>query len=233
MRFDDLKTAIITQYDLPTPAASGTWVTTAQLSALTNRALRRYSALLLDCGVDHYYGTSSTITASAGVIDTALPTRFVRLVSLAWARGTDDLLELEPARPEDEYLVGYSAQDWTTWTPRFKVLGTNFRWLPKPLGTYSVTCTYEMQPSDLSAEADTFDAGTGWDNFIIGDVCAMLAAREERPTGDWVAMREEARQLIMEQAPLRGATKHGLFVDAAAVELSDWDVRNRVTLGNY
>ena len=71
MTFANLKTAIVTLYDLPTPTASTTWLTTSQINTLTNLALRRYYALLTECAVDHYNVLQTTITALANTLDTA------------------------------------------------------------------------------------------------------------------------------------------------------------------
>lgn len=234
MTFANLKTAITTLYELATPTAGTTWLTTTQLNLLSNLALRRYYALLGECRVDHYNTLQATITATAGALDTTLPTRFYRLESLVWQRGTDDLVTLEPARPEDEYLVGYTAVDWSSFiTPRFKMHGASIRWLPKSISNQTVYITYDATPGDLSADADAFEAGSGWEAFVIYDVCAMVATREEKSVSDWVAMREEARQTIMLQAPLRGDTQRGLFLGDGAAGLSDWDVRNRLTAGPF
>jgi hypothetical protein len=234
MTFANLKTAITTLYDLPTPTASTTWLTTSQINSLTNLALRRYYALLSECAVDHYNELQTTITALANTLDTAVPTRFHRLGSLVWQRGTDDLVQLEPARPEDDYLVGYTAVDWAGFmTPRFKLFGSNIRWLPKSISNQTVYITYSATPGDLSADGDTFEAGSGWEAFVIYDVCAMIATREEKSAGDWIGMREEARQTILQQAPLRGDTKQGLFLDNGMDASSDWDIRNRITLSGF
>lgn len=233
-RFDDLKTSILSQIDMAT-TSSNSFVNTTALNAFCNRALRRYYALLNECGVDHYNELQTTITALANTLDTALPSRFQRLTSLVWLRGTDDLVELEPARPEDEYLAGYSSVDWSSFiTPRFKMHGSSIRWLPKSISNQTVYITYAATPGDLSADGDTFEAGSGWEAFVIYDVCAMIAAKEERGIGEWVALREEARQSILLQAPLRGDTRHNLFLDSAGLDhLTDWELRNRVTLGNF
>lgn len=233
MTFANLKSAIATLYDLPTPSAD-TWLTATQLSLLTNLALRRYYALLTECAVDHYNELQTTMTAPAGVPVSSLPSRFVRLESLVWLRGTDDLVPLTHAGPEHDYLVGYSSVDWSSFmTPHFRLSGAVVQWLPASISNQTLYITYQATPGDLSADGDIFEAGSGWESFVIYDVCAMIATREEKSAGDWLAMREEARRTILDQAPLRGDTKHGLFLDDDACGLSDWDVRNRVTLGSF
>lgn len=233
MRFDDLKAAILSQYDMA-ETSTDSFVTTDALDAFCNRALRRYYALLTECAVDHYNELQVTSTTSAGVALTSLPTRFRRLGSIVWQRGTDDLVTLEPARPDDEWLIGYSAQGWDAWLPRFKMAGATIQWLPAPLSTETVYITYSATPGDLSADADAFEAGDGWEQFVIADVCVMLGSKEERSLQAWVAMREEAREAIMTQAPLRGDTRTGgLLLDTQSAYASDWDLRNRLTVGGF
>jgi hypothetical protein len=230
MRFADLKTAIVDEAGIPTPTTT-TNVTIVRLNAFCNRSLRAFYALMVECYGDAYLTTQGTITATANALDTALPSRFQRLKSLVWARGTDDLVRIEASDVDDEIMVAHTAQEWSTWTPRFKMHGTNIRWFPKPLSNQTVHITYSVLPADLSGDDDTFEAGAGWESWVVYDVCAMIARRREKDPNSWLTMRADVEQRIRDQAPLRGDALSNLFIDSRGDirSLGDQQLRDLLT----
>jgi hypothetical protein len=227
--FADLREEVRLRYDLPSFTAT-TFVSTTAVNSFINKSLQAYYALLMECYGEDYFATSSTITTLANTSLSTLPTRFSKLIALHWVRDSDDIVPIRRATVDDMVLASYDPKSWTEYGPRYRLSGiSSVQWLPIPNAAYSVLCSYVALPADLSADADTFEAGQGWEDWVILDVCRKLAAREEKDPSVWLAERADAEQRIRSQAPERSETEPLTLRDAYAIGESDYQRRNRLT----
>jgi hypothetical protein len=193
---------IRTAYDLPSFSTT-TWVTTAAVNSMINESLQSYFGFLVGCFGDNYFADSTTLTTVADTGTSALPADCHKVLALHWVRGTDDVVKLRRGTVDDLKLAGYSSQSWHDYCPSYRLGTSTVQWLPKPSAAYSVLLDYVALPADLSADGDTFEAGNGWETWVIADVCAKLAAREEKDPSVWFAERADAERRIRAQAPER------------------------------
>lgn len=226
----NVREAIRTRYELPT-FSSSTWVTTTQINALINASLQALYGMLIEAYGDNYFTESTTLTTTADVNTTSLPSGSYKLVALWWVRGTDDVVRIRRADVDDMRLAYYSSKDWNAYGPKFRLLGaSSIQWLPTPSAAYDVRCVHVKLPSDLSADGDTFEAGAGWEEWVVNDVCAMLAAREEKDPSLYLQKRADAETRIRQQAPERDEGSPLQIRDTwHPYVLGDYDIRNRVT----
>lgn len=226
---------MVTRYNLPV-LSDASWITQDELNIEVNASLQAFYALLMDCQGDDYFATYADVTTVASADTSDLPDGFVRALNVTWLRDTDDPVQLEQAQARDARMSGLVAQSWDCYTPKWALHGVNaLRWFPTPNAVYTVRLTFVKLPADLDElleSGDTFDAGPGWEEWVVNDVCAKLADREERDPGRFVQERERMEARIRDQAPQRGDTSGGLLLDASPTgRMGSWELRNWLTRG--
>jgi len=219
------------QYDIPATADTS-WATTIYMTSLINASLAAYYGLLIELNGDNYFAEETTITTSSGINLTSLPDRCVKVLKLWWVRGTDDVYPIKRASADDLMLAGYSAKSWDEYSPRFRLSGTTgIQWLPTPNQTYTVICHHVAMPEDLVDEADAFEAGQGHEFFVVHDVCAKLAMKEQQDPGAFLSERELVRALVASQAGERDEGEPLQLRDAygRSDHMSAYERRNLLT----
>lgn len=227
---EDIREDIRTRYDLPA-FTSATWETTNQVNRMINQSIQALSAVIMDSISDEYFATYEDITTAANIDLVSMPDRCARLIDVTWLKDTDQTVKLTQADARDIRKSGYEPKSWDSWTPRYKTHGNNaLRLFPTPSEAYTLRITFLQLPEDLSADDDVFEAGPGWEEWVISDVCAKLAIREEKDAAIYLSMRADAEERIRNQAPLRGDTGGNLFLDDRDQLLSyeeQWDLLTR------
>lgn len=202
--FSQIRESVRTEYDLATFTTT-TKPTLSQVNIMINKAAARLSGILVELYGEDYFTASTSLSATSAAATTTLPTDFYKLRQLIWMRDANTPYEV-PLATIDDYTDDsqLAARAWTDEAPKYRFEGANVvRWLPRPSATYSVTCVYMRTPVDLSADGDTVDSGPGWEDFIVNDVCRVIAkAREEDPS-PYLADRADAEARIRRQAPQR------------------------------
>lgn len=228
-----IREEIRVRYDLPSAFSTTSFVTTTAVNSFINQSLQAYYAILLECFGDNYFAASSTITTSAGVALSSLPSRFTKLLSLNWLRGTNDVVKILPANANEIGLYSLGSVSWTSYAPRYRLSGSALEWFPTPNAAYSVRCDYMSLPDDLSADADFFDGGNGWEEWVVLDACRKIAGKEETDPGTWLAERSDVEQRIRKQAPDRDEGEPLVLRDASRGGESAYQRRNRLTSGDW
>lgn len=200
--FAAVREAVRTRYDLPLFSET-TFVTETLVNALINEELARYYGLLLELYGDDYLDSTDTLTTSAGVGLTSLPTDFAKLRRLCWVRGANDVVVLRRANADELALGDHDAVSWHECVPEYRLQGQAISWYPPPSQAYTISITYSAMPSALEEDAEFFVAGPGHEGFVIYGVCAMIALREEKDPGTWLAMRSDLEKRIRDQAAER------------------------------
>jgi hypothetical protein len=222
-----VREAVRQRYDLPDFSTS-TFVTLVAVNSAINESLQALYAILLDAWGDDYFTKLTSVSTTANQGYTAYPTNFLRLQGIAWQRGTDDYVPLERASVDDMPDMMLSARAWTTTRPKYRLTLDGIRWTPAPNAVYTVWLHYVQLPAALSADGDTFDAGPSWDEWVVMDVCAKIAQREEKSIAEWLAKRSDVEARIKSQAPGRDEWQPEQVRDIAGYgsRLGDQDYRN-------
>lgn len=205
--------------DLPTFSTT-TFITSTAVTRMINESLQSLYSVIADAYGDGYFTTSASVTASANTATSNLPSDFLRLVSLVWNRGTDDIVPLREASVDDYPLAQYAARAWDA--PLYRLRQSTILWLPKPNATYTLTMEYVQSPADLSAGGDTFDGGPGWAEWVALDVARKIFERQEKDARDFAAERGRVEVMIRSQAPSRQETQYDQVRDA-------WDAESMGT----
>lgn len=230
----EIREEIRLRYDLPSAFSSTTFVTTTAVNSFINQSLQAYYAILLECFGDNYFAASSTITTNDGVAVSSVPSRFTKLISLYWLRGTNDAVKILPANATEIGLYSLGSVPWTDYAPRYRLSGATFEWFPTPSAEYPVRCDYMALPANLSADADIFDGGNGWEEWVVLDVCRKIAGKEEKDPSTWLTERADVEQRIRKQAPDRDEGEPLVLRDASSSRWeSAYQRRNRLTSGDW
>ena len=219
------------QYDIPSTTGTS-WATTTYMTSLINASLAAYYGLLIELNGDNYFAEETTLTTSANFNMTSLPDRCIKVLKLWWVRGTDDVYPIARANADDLILTGYSAKSWTEYFPRYRLSGTTgIQWLPIPNAAYTVICNHVALPDDLSLESDYFEAGQGHEFFVVHDVCAKLAMKEQQDPSAFLSERELVRELVRQQAGERDEGEPLRLRDAYGISdrMSAYERRNLLT----
>lgn len=228
----EIREEIRVRYDLPSFSTT-TFITTTAVNSLINQSLQAYYAILLECFGDNYFAESTTITTDDDTALSSLPSRFTKLLSLHWLRGTNDVVKILPANATEIGLYSLGSVAWTNYSPRYRLSGNAIEWFPTPNAAYSVRCDYMALPSNLSADTDFFDGGNGWEEWVVLDVCRKIAGKEEKDPSTWIAERNDVEARIRKQAPDRDEGEPLVLRDASRRWESDYERRNRLTGGSW
>ncbi|HMY78469.1 MAG TPA: hypothetical protein PLT98_06945 [Thauera aminoaromatica] len=133
---------------------SSSFVGTTEWDDLCNRHLTEVYDLLVASGPSDYYASDYALTTQSGVIPYALPSDFRSLVNVYVTDG-GRYLPLLPMR--DMQRAGYEA----------------------PSGAYSVTLEYVPAPPTFTADGDTFDGVSGWEELISAMMARDALVKEE------------------------------------------------------
>lgn len=199
-----LRESVRVRYDLDDFTTS-TKPTLVQVDDMINASAVRLSALLCACYGDDYFTTSAPLVTTADNSLTSLPTNFYKLKHLIWLQGTDTPVEIRRATPEQyarESLLGSRA--WASHAPSYRLQrNSQVWWLPRPSAAYDVTCTYVQTPLSLASDSDDIEAGPGWEEWLVNDVCVKIAQVYEQDPGVYMSERNDCEQRIKSQAPDR------------------------------
>lgn len=229
----DLVEDVRTRYDLPVFSAD-TFVNQTAVERFIQESLQDLYAILTETYGSDYFLTTATIAATQNIATTALPSGAGKIRRLYWYRGVDDVPEIHKGKPDDLKLSFYSARSWDDGV-RYYLTGRNITWLPTPNQTYSVRILYSATQANIDSSSNPWSAEAGWADYVIEDVCRKIAEREEKDPSLWIACREEWARRIRSQAPEREDGEADAIRDTwgGAEKLSAYELRNRLTLGDY
>jgi hypothetical protein len=163
------------------------FVSDSELTDRINAAQRMVYRKIVKAYGDNYFGTSTNIATVSGTAAYALPTNFMKLGSYGvwWIPGTGQNVRLSRYTP-NESLAQMPSQGWT-WYPygtqrsnvRYDLYGKQLRFMPTPLGAYTITVHYIPYPTPLAADGDTLDTLGGFEEAVIWDAVATCLQKQE------------------------------------------------------
>lgn len=133
---------------------SSSFVGTAEWDDLCNRHLAEVYDLLVASAPSDYYASDYAVTTQSGVVAYALPADFRSLVG-AYVNDNGRYHPLVPMR--DGQRASYEA----------------------PAGAYAVTLEYIPAPPVFTADGDTFDGVSGWEELVSALMARDALVKEE------------------------------------------------------
>jgi hypothetical protein len=176
-----LRTDVANQCDFVV-GASGRY-TPALLTRLLNQSIQRFRERVSADGMTHFLvSTSGTLSGPTApyafeVLDLSSVTpSIVRTFGVdVTVQGVIRTLSYRPFQERNEYSdVGPGVPiAWSQYQTRTIAI------LPGANGQYPYTVWYLPVLADLVNDSDTFDGVSGWENWVVWDVVAQLAARDQ------------------------------------------------------
>lgn len=179
-----------------------------------NQSIQRFREKLSIEGASHYL-TAATGTLSTGptspyqfqTLDlSAASPAIVRVFSVdITVNGEVITLKHVPFEEREKYGSATSNAVPVAWA----AFGTSqLAIMPPPNATYAYTVWYLPVLSDLSNMSDTFDGVSGWEEFIVWDVCTRVIVRDQYPNAFAMAVQcknEVWRDILNSATKVTGA----------------------------
>jgi hypothetical protein len=143
---------------------------------------------------EDYFTTSSTLTTVSGTESYTVPADFYKLVGIDFQIDSTRWRALEPfvVRERNVYrnlpTIGFPGYELKYW-----LRGSNLNLLPVPTAAWTLKLWYVPRRAAMSADSDTFDGVSGWEEYIVVDAAIKALTAEE---GDTSALEREKAQLL-------------------------------------
>lgn len=170
--------------------------------------------------------TSTTITTAASTESYALPATFYALVGSPEVNlGGPGPSTLHRWQWADRASYLYEG-GWAYGRPvAYRLVGADtISFLPIPNAVYSVKVFYVPAPTDLSADGDTFDGRSGWEEWVVLDAAIKVATKEERDITDLRAERDDAWAEIAADLPQQDRGAPSRVADVTGDDAWEWVV---------
>lgn len=232
-----IRTAAARRADLATPSSS-TFVTTSEWDANINASYAELYDLLVQKFGDDYFvaGTPDnwyqfTTTTSAGyvlpdgsstykLVDAATAPAFYKLLG-ADAKYGSEWVPLKPFQFIDRNRRSAAGPNAVASEIRYRVSG-NYLWLPSVASGQIVRLWYVPRLALLTADGDTVDAVSGWEEYVIVDAAIKALVKEESDPSALMAAKAGLVQRIEAAAENRDAGQPVRVSDTREMADLDW-----------
>jgi hypothetical protein len=194
--------------------------TDALVNAEINAALGELYETMADAW-EGYFDTSSTVATVAAQEHVDLPATFWRL------RGVDILIS---GKYRELTQIGFGERNHfqTSGRPqayRTAAGGARGRLIlyPTPNAVETIRINYVPTFTPFSADGDSFEFYTGFDDYIVTRTLLSLDQREERPLAERQQELERLRQRIVKAAGSRNAAEPPYLVNRTTGVWDDWE----------
>lgn len=201
---------------------NSTFISDTELTSYINYSVAELYDLLVGAYGSDYYVTSTTFSVTSGTDAYALPTDFYKLRGVDIQINGGEYLTLQPFNFNER-----NTQNGVGWnflldpTFRYQIVGSNLKFTPIPVGTYTVKLWYIPTATKLVADGDTFADLNQWSEYVIVDAAIKMLQKEESDVSVLMAQKADLRKRIENMAQNRDAANPSSVSDIYA-ETSDW-----------
>lgn len=171
------------------------FVSDSELTGYINASIAElYDLLVVNYGEDYF---TSTTPASISIINGTdmydLPATFYKLV------GVDVLVgsywtDIGKYSFKDRNRGQDSSQIRDV---KYRLHGSKIRFTPIPTTSHSVRLWFIAAPTKLSADGDTFDGISGWEEYVVVDAAIKMLSKEESDVSVLVREKDRLRERIV------------------------------------
>lgn len=185
------------------------FVTDQEWNSYINASYKElYDILIQKFGSDYYMATPYTYTTDGSTELFPLPDDFYKLMGVEVALNPGDpnswvtLKKFEfIQRNLWNYPNVYTMYGITNL--RYRLNGTNLYVVPLSSSGQTLRIWYGPRPNQLINDVDTLDCVSGWEEYIIADVCIKALAKEESDVSVFTAQKQGLLKRIEEAAENR------------------------------
>lgn len=181
------------------------FVTDSELNQYLNGSIAELHDLLVATYADYFLSSTSFSTVN-GTESYALPATFYKLMGVDIQISNSEWNTLRPFNFNERN----KNQD-LTWSNvggpnlRYRVMGTNIKLSPTPVGVHNVKVWFTPKATELSADADTLDDLNGFAEYVIVDAAIKMLQKQDDDVSILMAQKAELRRRIEIMAQNRDA----------------------------
>ncbi len=167
-----------------------------------------YDKIITAYGDDYYVATPYTYTTGQNQQLYPLPSDFYKLLLCEVALNPQDpnsFVTLKQFNLIQKNLFNYPNQ-YTMYgitNLRYRLNGNNLMLVPQTQGNQTIQIWYAPRPNQLISTTDLVDGVSGWEEYIVSDVCIKMLAKEESDVSIFAAQKGELNRRLDEMAKNR------------------------------
>jgi hypothetical protein len=167
-----------------------------------------YDLIIQKFGDDYFFADPYEFTTDGTNETYDLPEDFYKLfgVDLSLTSGNPDgwirlkqFTKAERAR----YAVPNFQSFYGITNLRYRLRGDTIWFTPRPMAGQKIRLLYAPRPADITADADVVDGVSGWEEYIVTDLCIKMLAKEESDPTVFVMQKQALLKRIEEAAENR------------------------------
>lgn len=196
-------------------------VSDTQANYQIDQALARLWGILTRASPTRYL-SSSTISATAGTLEYAVPSDFMAVYAVDLEVSSTERYPVDPFNFNERSFGQLTAYPgFGPVTTRYQILyqglaGTAARLVfDVDPGTRTYRLWYIQNPQLLTSDASTFDGVAGWEDWIELTVAIFMLTKTERPSDDLKIERQKVEAEILAGAPIRDSGRASTIQDTA------------------
>lgn len=186
-----------------------TFISDAEFNSYINYSYYELYDLILQKFADDYYEAKPyTYTTASGQQLYPLPLDFYKLMGVEVALNPSDpnsWVSLRKFQFIQRNLWNYPNvyTFYGVTNLRYRLNGNNLYIVPIPSAGQTLRIWYAPRLSQLINDTDTLDGVSGWEEYVIADVCIKALTKEESDASVFMAQKAELKQRIEEAAENR------------------------------
>lgn len=166
-----------------------------------------YDLMLQKFGDDYFFADPYTFVTDGTNDLYDLPTDFYKMygVDLSLTGGNDGWISIKQFNKAERnrYSVPNFQSFYGITNMRFRLRGNKIWLTPKPQGGQTIRLLYAPRPADLVGASSTLDGVSGWEQYIVADVCMKYCGAEETDPQLFMVQKNALKQRIEEAAENR------------------------------
>jgi hypothetical protein len=187
--------------------------TQQELTSMVSQSYKElYDKIVTAYGDDYYVATPFTYTTGQNLQLYPLPDDFYKLLLCEVALNPTDpnsYVTLKQFNFIQKNLYNYPNQ-YTMYgitNIRYRLNGSNLMIVPQTQGGQTIRIWYVPRPSQLLNSTDLVDGVSGWEEYIIADVCIKMLAKEESDVSVFMTQKAEMNKRLDEMAKERNLSE--------------------------
>ena len=199
---------------------NSTFYTAQEWNSMISQSYKElYDILIQKFGNDYFVTTPYTYTLSYKEQLYPLPPNFYKLLGVEVALNYNDpnsWVSLKEFSFIQRNLYNFP-NVYTMYgitNLRYRLNGDNLMIVPPPQGGQTLWIWYSPRPSELLLDTDLVDGISGYEEYIVADVCIKALAKEESDVSIFMAQKQALMQRIIEAAENRNVGEPELVSDS-------------------
>lgn len=198
-----------------------------ELMSMCNQSFKElYDKLVQAYGAEYYVAEPYTYTTTQSQQLYPFPDDFYKLLLVELAlnpQDTNSYITIRQFNFRQKNLYNYPNQ-YTMYgvtNIRYREMGDNIMLVPMTQGGQTMRIWYVPRPNQLINLTDIVDCVSGWEEYIVADLCIKMLAKEESDVSVFAAQKMAMAQRLAEMAITRNIGEPQSVTDSKTVN-SSW-----------